>query len=237
MLKGMPSDGIRFDLDSIEIPTYPAPSHRGIPRGSSVMSDRKIFIVGAGGLGREVLATLEASGEDVCGFLVEGNFPAGQTAGIPVYNDSTMWLAAETIAVAIGDAVVRRRLAPIVKDRSFVTRHPAANIGPRVSIGMGTAIIGIANITCDVSIGDYVLINPGCTVSHDCSIGSFSNLGPSVSLAGNVHVGQGVNLGTGAIVLPGCTIGDGATIAAGAVVTKHVEPGTTVYGVPAKRSV
>ncbi len=235
----MPSDGIPFDFDYIGIPIYRAPSYPGLTfsRGSSVMSDRKIFIVGAGGLGREVLATLEALGEDVCGFLVEGAFPAGQTVGIPVYNDSAMWLAAGTIAVAIGDAAVRRRLAPVVKDRSFVTRHPAANIGPRVSIGMGTAIIGIANITCDVSIGDYVLINPGCTVSHDCSIGSFSNLGPSVSLAGNVHVGQGVNLGTGAIVLPGCTIGDGATIAAGAVVTKHVEPGTTVYGVPAKRSV
>lgn len=43
-----------------------------------------------------------------------------------------------------------------------------------------------------------------------------------------------VFIGPRAIVLPGVTIGKGAVVAAGAVVTKSVEPGAVVGGVPAK---
>ena len=42
-------------------------------------------------------------------------------------------------------------------------------------------------------------------------------------------------MGAGAIVLKGVVIGDDAVIGAGAVVTKDVEPGTKVAGVPARR--
>lgn len=43
-----------------------------------------------------------------------------------------------------------------------------------------------------------------------------------------------VFIGPRAIILPGVTIGKGAVVAAGAVVTKSVEPGAIVAGVPAK---
>ncbi|HWS23990.1 MAG TPA: DapH/DapD/GlmU-related protein, partial [Anaerolineales bacterium] len=43
-----------------------------------------------------------------------------------------------------------------------------------------------------------------------------------------------VFIGPRAIILPGVTVGRGAVIAAGAVVTKNVEPGMIVGGVPAK---
>jgi acetyltransferase-like isoleucine patch superfamily enzyme len=41
-------------------------------------------------------------------------------------------------------------------------------------------------------------------------------------------------VGANAVILGGVTIGDGAVIAAGAVVTKDVEPGAVVAGVPAR---
>lgn len=39
----------------------------------------------------------------------------------------------------------------------------------------------------------------------------------------------------GAVILPGVTVGDNAIVAAGAVVSRDVEPGTVVAGVPARK--
>jgi UDP-2-acetamido-3-amino-2,3-dideoxy-glucuronate N-acetyltransferase len=47
-------------------------------------------------------------------------------------------------------------------------------------------------------------------------------------------VEEGASLGSGAVVLCGVRIGAGALIGAGAVVTRDVQPGETVAGVPAK---
>jgi acetyltransferase-like isoleucine patch superfamily enzyme len=51
---------------------------------------------------------------------------------------------------------------------------------------------------------------------------------------GPVTIGDDVFLGQRAVVLGGVTIGTGATVAAHAVVTRDVEPGAVVAGVPAR---
>ena len=118
--------------------------------------------------------------------------------------------------------------------RFATVRHPAAVVGPRVVLGLGTLLIGPLSITADVEIGDHVLLNPGCTVAHDCRIDRFANLGPRVALAGGVVVEEGADLGTGAVVAPRCRIGAWAVVGAGAVVLRHIPPGMTVVGVPAR---
>ncbi|MEX1049618.1 MAG: DapH/DapD/GlmU-related protein [Akkermansiaceae bacterium] len=47
-------------------------------------------------------------------------------------------------------------------------------------------------------------------------------------------IGRDVWIGANAVILGGVTIGDGAVVAAGAVVSKNVETGAVVAGVPAR---
>ena len=49
-----------------------------------------------------------------------------------------------------------------------------------------------------------------------------------------IHIGKNVWIGANATILAGVSIGENAVVAAGAVVTKDVQDGVVVGGVPAK---
>lgn len=196
-----------------------------------------IVIFGAGGLGREVLATLTLTGHKVRAFVVEPGYAAEPIHGVPVFDDIEPWLVESDVSfvLAVGDCPSRARIARMLHGKHFTTlMHPSVAKGQHVKIGAGAIFLGPASMTTDIEIGEHALINPGCVISHDCRIGDFVNLGPGVSLAGWVTVEAGADLGVGAVVAPRCRIGAGAIVGAGAVVIHDVEPGATVVGVPAR---
>lgn len=197
-----------------------------------------LLIYGAGGLGREVLSALQASGEQVSGFIVDPGFAVVDIRGVQVRAERLETLSdrATRFILAVGDGRARQCAAlALGPDAAFATVcHPAAVIGSCVSIGSGAMIIGPCSLTTDVSIGSHGLINPGCTIAHDCVLEDFINLGPSCALAGRVTIQEGANLGVGVSVAPGVVIGAWSTVGAGAVVIRDVEPGSTVVGVPAR---
>ncbi len=196
-----------------------------------------VHIYGAGGLGREVLAALYATKATVAGFIVDPGFVTAPVCGLEVRDSVAEVLRdpSAQLALAIGDNQVRRRIAATVGTVRYVTLvHPAATVGPFVSLGEGTIILGPASMTTSIETGAHVLINPGCTIAHDCVLGAFASMGPGVSLGGQVHIGEGANLGVGAVVAPGVKIGAWATVGAGAVAIRDVAPHTTVVGVPAR---
>lgn len=109
-----------------------------------------------------------------------------------------------------------------------------------VDIGDGVVICAGNIVTTNVNLGKHVHVNLGCTIGHQASIGDFTTLSPGVHVSGNVRIGRGVFVGTGATIINGTaseplSIGDGAIVAAGACVTKPVESGALVAGVPAVR--
>ena len=116
------------------------------------------------------------------------------------------------------------------------------NIGNHVVVGTNTVIDGY------VDIGDFVKIESACYIPTHVTIGSRVFFGPGVVLTNDRYplkdrdsyrpegpvIEDGVTIGAGVVVSPGVRIGAGAFIAAGAVVTKDVEPGTLIKGVPGR---
>ena len=101
------------------------------------------------------------------------------------------------------------------------------SIGDDTVIGEGTVLDGRS----DLRIGNHVALATGVMVynsEHNINDPHFKATSQPVIIEDYVFVGPR------AIILPGVHIGKGAVVAAGAVVTKNVDAGTIVGGVPAK---
>lgn len=87
-----------------------------------------------------------------------------------------------------------------------------------------------------VEIGEQTLVSMHCTIlssNHAIpAIGTLIRDTPDELLP--TKIGRDVWIGANAVILGGVTIGDGAVVAAGAVVSKNVETGAVVAGVPAR---
>lgn len=86
--------------------------------------------------------------------------------------------------------------------------------------------------------GASISIGQGCVIADDVFIASVDHARHGdrhlVTSTGPITIGDHVFIGQRAIILGGITIGQGATVGAGAVVTRNVEPGAVVAGIPAR---
>ncbi len=90
------------------------------------------------------------------------------------------------------------------------------------------------DLNCQIG-GGLLLPHPNGIVIHpDSTIGVNCLIFQQVTLAGKVDLGYHVDIGAGAKILGPTTLGDNAKVGANAVVTKPVESGVTVAGIPAK---
>lgn len=119
-----------------------------------------------------------------------------------------------------------------------------------ISAGDGGIYIGdYVHIACYVSLigKGKIELQDFCGISGRTSIYSSSDdytgnflTNPTVPddlrkvISATVTIGRHVIIGTGCCVLPGITIGDGAAVGACSLVTKNVNKGKFVFGIPAK---
>jgi sugar O-acyltransferase (sialic acid O-acetyltransferase NeuD family) len=209
---------------------------------TELLSNNKIAIVGAGGLGKEVLCTLgELIGwenlSSKVSFLVEDKYFAHQTIlGIKVHPLSIDNTSFDGIIIAIGDLEARMRIMKMFPaGTNFISViHPGVLLTPYTQIGEGAIVIGNVLLSCDVKIGNFAIINPGTTISHDTTIGEYFRASPGVNISGGCKLGDRVFMGTGACLRDYISIANDVTIGMGAVVTKDIlEPGTYI-GNPAR---
>lgn len=191
-----------------------------------------LWVVGAGGLGREVLDACGRAGLAVAGFV--DTHVEGPVADLPV--ERCLPPDADAV-VAIGDGAVRRAVAEglgLPEERWARVVHPLAIVGDRVAVGPGAVVLGGAVLSVDVTLRAHAQVHYGATIGHDTVLGVGATVLPGGRVAGTVQIGDGALVGSGAVVLQGLAIGAGARVGAGAVVTTDVAPGVTVVGVPAR---
>ena len=214
---------------------------------------KKLFIVGCGGFGREVLWLAKRINAEyihsrknpeweIAGFIDDNElFHETTQDGYPVLGgcDYLFNLNEDVYAViAIGSAKVKKvvagKLAAYQHVHFATLIDPSAIISDRVQIGVGCVVCAGSILTVDITIGNHVIINLDCTLGHDVIIRDYVTIYPSVNISGNVEVGGEAELGTGAQIIQGKQIGKQSIIGAGAVVVKDIPEKCTAVGSPAK---
>ena len=135
--------------------------------------------------------------------------------------------------IAIGDNATRRRIAEELPLQWTTAVHPFSSVHPGVRLGEGTVVFAGSIVQPGADIGAHVILNTKASVDHHCRVGDYAHIAVA-HLGGGASIGKGVFMALGCIVLPGIYVGDWATVGAGAVVTRNVEAGLTVVGVPAR---
>lgn len=119
-----------------------------------------------------------------------------------------------------GHRFTARFLSQVVRFLTGVEIHPAADIGRRLFIDHGAAVV--VGETAD--IGDGVLMYHGVTLGGDTMRREKRH--PTLE--------DGVSVGANATLLGDITVGENATVGAGSVVVEDVPSDITVAGSPAE---
>jgi len=210
------------------------------------MSERPVYVVGAGGHGGVVIDALLCMDVRVAGVIDPRLARDSAIFGVRVVGDDAWLDRCDPAEVLLANGVgrtphesARQEIFERLERRGFgfiAVRHPSATVGRDATLGDGSQVMAGAVVQCRARIGRNTVINTRASVDHDCAVGDHAFIGPGATLCGEVTIGSGAFLGAGAIVLPGIAVGERAVVGAGAVVARAVADGARVRGVPARES-
>lgn len=206
--------------------------------GAHFPLDCDLALLGGGGHGRVLMATVELLG----GWFVAVNDPklmaGGGPAGVPVLGDDELLKQCPVDRVLLVNGVGSAGLPEARADlfwrwhargyRFATIVHPSAVVAKGAELGEGAQAMAGAVIQNDVRVGPNCLVNTRASIDHDCVLGDTVHLAPGVTLSGGVRIGDRSHLGTGACVIQGVRIGQRCMIGAGAVVVGDLPDGSRV---------
>ena len=207
---------------------------------------KDLYIIGAGGFGREVAWIVERINSikptwNLKGFIDDNETLWGSKEGeYHVFGGCECLSTLEDVyaVCAVGSSNVRKKIIEKLKDTSvkFATLvDPSVLYSNSVKIGEGAIVCAGTIITVNVNIGDHVIVNLDCTIGHDAVIDDFVTIYPSVNVSGNVLIGECSELGTGTQIIQGKKVISNTIIGAGAIVVKDCLESGTYVGSPAKK--
>lgn len=207
------------------------------------MAADTVVLVAAGGLAREALAAVRASGElrvigmvdddpSLAGSRIDGVEILGGLDAVDALTDCGYLICAgagRTRAVIAG-RLAERGVGP---ERFATVVHPTASIPSGTVVGVGSIVLAGVVVTANAALGDHLVAMPHAVITHDADIGDFVTLCANVSLGGGVTLGPRAYLGMGASVRQGVRIGADATLGMGSVLLTDLPAGEIWAGVPA----
>lgn len=204
---------------------------------------KKVVIVGAGGLGRQVLAQLQVDYGHGIDWVIDGFL---DERGPEVVPEALFypWLGTpqdhqptdrQIFVVAVGDPASREKQVQLLlaKGAKFISVRTRVHLGARTQYGPSFFGYDVSS-GVDAKIGGYCFIDQQCMIGHDTVIEDYVHMGPRCLVAGYVKIGKGAVINSGAMIARDITIGEGAVVGMGAVVFHDVPARATVVGNPAR---
>jgi len=195
-----------------------------------VFMNRRIVILGAGDLGREILCAAHENSADffdgeteIIAFADEDTEKIGnQLEGIPIvaFSQLAEVTDAETVFMSgVGVPQDRKRLVEILLDlkpEATFARviHRSAVIMPNVDIAPGVFLAPHSTVATGSRLARHVVINQNTSVGHDCRIGAYSVISPGCVISGRTEIGEETFFGSSAVTYPGVKVGRGCTVSA-----------------------
>lgn len=202
------------------------------------MSEKKLILLGAGDLSREIMAAATEPHESTHGtkyetiaFIDDDPSKIGtKLEGIAVisYTDLKKWLAENVYFIAgLGIPGERKnmvkKLLDKVPDAKFANVvHRSVVIVRNVKIEEGVYIGPNATIAIGCFLKSHTVLNFNVSIGHDCTIDQYTVVSPGCLLSGFTEVGEESFLGSGVISYPGVRIGKNCSISAGVVVGRNL---------------
>jgi sugar O-acyltransferase (sialic acid O-acetyltransferase NeuD family) len=205
---------------------------------------KELYIVGAGGFGRELLQwvkdinavqekwiikgflddNLNALDEYVCDYKVVGKI----LDYTPKEN--------EELALGIAEPHIKEKLVKMLMDKGakFATViHPSARICEFCEYGEGLVMYPNSAIGPNCKVGNYVtLLSSG--LGHDAEVDDFVTICSYCGVSGHVKIGKRSFIASHVVLPPSKKVGEDAYVGAGSVVVRNVRAGKKVFGNPAR---
>lgn len=204
----------------------------------------KIYIVGAGGFGRELLWWIKDINKvkptwEIAGFLDDDPHALdGYECDYRVVGGIQEWIPKENeeFALALGSPALKRKIVEVLKAKGakFATIiHPTAMLSEFAHYGEGFIMFPNSKLSANSTVGDFVtILSSG--IGHDVFVGDYSTISGMCSVLRNVSIGKRVFIAAGVTIAQDVHIGNDAYLGLGSVVIKDVPPGMKTFGNPAR---
>jgi sugar O-acyltransferase (sialic acid O-acetyltransferase NeuD family) len=195
----------------------------------------KKAIIGNGGFGREIYASIDTNEQTNYVFFVDDIYYNNEPNTLPLslFNHEEY-----EVIVAVGDPSARQMIVNSLPKQTkyFTYIHKSAQIhGHDIEIGEGSIICAGTIITTNCKIGKHTHLNLLTTIGHDNNIGDYFTTAPGVKISGTCIIGDRVYFGTNACSKQKIKICDDVIIGLNSGVVKDIiEPGTYI-GTPVKK--
>jgi sugar O-acyltransferase (sialic acid O-acetyltransferase NeuD family) len=206
---------------------------------------KKVVIVGAGGLGKDVADYVEDiskvdSSTMLAGIIDDDETKLSSFRHRPYFTSTIDNYKAEIdhyFFVAVGNPKVKKELVSKLSKFSLPfcsLIHPRSYISKNSTIEEGSLVAPFAVVSAQATVGTHCVLNIFSSCCHDSSMGDYTVLSPYATLNGNVRTEEGCFLGTHATIAPTITLGAWSVVGASATVLHDVVQRQTVVGTPAK---
>jgi sugar O-acyltransferase (sialic acid O-acetyltransferase NeuD family) len=205
---------------------------------------KRLFVVGAGGFGRELELWINKTPEVNRDFTVIGYIDDNPNAleGYPsLYKimgsiDTYNFRNSDYAVISISEPIIKQNVYNRLKNRvnmyTFIAN--TAIVGDHNNLGEGSVICPNSIISANVRIGTCVTVNCGTQIGHDSIVGEFSSFMANVMIGGESKIAERVYFGSQSALVPRKKVCKDAKISAGSIVIGNINKKGVYFGNPAK---